>query len=357
MANFGFDLLIIAAVCLFGILCCKLAYWRGGPVWPKQFATTLPPVPMLGLTTGEVGELANMGLIAALLVVLLVLTPDANLFDIVTTQWPYAAGVTALVMVLVASYTIVAVRMVRRGNFKNRIKKTEANIGLLARGYRWYIGYGVAISLLIIGIFVITISQILLDYDQFRIVSFKVAAILREIGSMGQVDSETLQSKFEVLFGTQRVAEGYILDQVNSLLMLLLCAVLAYSTIYSTSIRHVFAAEALHVLRIFVMLLLAICVIYGCVVFFTLHLGFVDEILRNLALYEARMNAGPWPVTQRYHELIADLSRQRGVFGFLVALTTGRGGLILVAPLATYFANNMLAARKNGTERSSVEVR
>ena len=346
MENFGFDLLIIGAVCLVGMICFKLAYWLGGPVWPKQFATTLPAMKQFRLSSGEVGELANLGLIASILVILLVLTPDANIYDSLVAHWPFALTALAGIAILVAIYTVVAVRRVRRGSFRPGIKKTENNLRLLARGYRFYIGYGTAIALLIVAVFVVTISQMLLDYERFHLVSLKVSALLRELGSMRNVSSELLQSKFEVVFGTQRVAAGYILDQVNSLLMLLLCVMLAYSTIYGTSVRQVFAEEALYVLRIIVMVLLTICVIYGCTVFFTLHLSFVDGLLKQLALYEYRMNMGPWQVTQRYHELIAELTRQRGVFGFLIALTTGRGGLILVAPLATYFVNGMLSGRR-----------
>src|SRR5690606_25331029 len=141
------------------------------------------------------------------------------------------------------------------GTFRPGIKKTEANLTLLARGYHCYIGYGTAVALLIVAVFLITISQMVLDYAQFHVESLKVSALLREIGGMRAASSEVLQSKFEVVFGRQRIAEGYILDQVNSLLMLLLCVMLAYSAIYGTSVRQVFAEEALHVLRIVVMIL------------------------------------------------------------------------------------------------------
>ncbi|WP_224704129.1 hypothetical protein [Devosia aquimaris] len=345
MANFGWDLAIIAALGLFGIVCFKLAYGLGAPVWPKQFATRLPTLPWL--SSGEVGELANLGLIAAILLVLLVLTPDANLLDLIRLNWVDALAVVLIVTAGVTLYSVIAVRKVRRANFRPGIKKTEHNLRLLARGYRFYIGYGAAISLLIMAIFGITVHQIFIDYDRFQLVSTKVDAILQELRGMDDAAGSALQTRFEVLFGTQRVAEGYILDQVNSLLMLLLCVMLAYSIVYGTSIRQVFAEEALHVLRIIVAILVAVCLIYGCAIFFTLHINFVDNLLGQLGLYESRMNQGPWDVTQRYHELIAELSRQRGIFGFLVALTTGRGGLILVTPVAGYFLQSMLSGRGN----------
>ena len=351
MANFAYDLAIIGALCLFGVLCFKLAYSFGAPVWPKQFATALPTLPRL--SSGEVGELANLGLIASILLILLILTPDANLLALIELNQVYALLVVLIVLLGVTAYSIVAVRKVRRGNFLPGIRKTEQNLRLFALGYRFYIGYGVVISLLIIAIFAITIHQIFIDFDRFEIVSLKVDAILRELGSMRDVPGEVLQTKFEVLFGTQRVAEGYILDQVNSLLMLLLCVMLAYSIVYGTAIRHVFAAEALHVLRIIVTILVALTLVYGCTIFFTLHIDFVDNLLNQLALYESRMNAGPWDVMQRYHELIAELSRQRGIFGFLLTLTTGRGGLILVTPLAGYFLQSLLSNKENRVHRAS----
>lgn len=135
MANFGYDLAIIAALCLFGVLCFKLAYGFGTPVRPKQFATTLPTLP--SLSSGEVGELANLGLIAAILLILLVLPPDANLLGLIGLNWLYKAAAALIVMVGVALYSVVAVRKVRRANFRPGIKKTEHNLRLFARGYRF----------------------------------------------------------------------------------------------------------------------------------------------------------------------------------------------------------------------------
>lgn len=345
MANFGYDLLLVFIVCALGFVSFKLAYWLGQPVWVKQFATTLPQYPRLKMSSGEVGELANLALIAAILVLLLVLTPDANLYDFLIAHWRWIVPGIGVTFLGIWTYTVIAVRQVKKTQFRPGIKKTEINLRALARGYRFYTGYGVAISLLILAIFAMTVNQIVIDFTRFEIVESQVDVMLQALAAMPEADAETLQVTFEVIYGTQQVAEGYILDQVNSLLMLLLCVMLAYSTIYGTGIRQVFAEEALHALRVIVMVLVAICILYGCTVFFTLHVNFVDGLRSQLEIYEGRMNAGPWPVTQRFHELMTELSEQRGVFGFLLALTAGRGGLILVAPVAGYFLRSLLADR------------
>lgn len=345
MANFGYDIVLVAIVCGLGIVSFKLAYWLGDPVWVKQFASSLPDYPALRLSSGEVGEIANLGLIAAILVLLLVLTPDANLYYFALSHWPWIIPAIVAIFLAIWAYTKIAVRKIEKTRFRPGIKKTEAHIRALARGYRYYVGYGTAVGLLILAIFAMTVTQIVIDFSRFQVVEARVAAMLLDVASMTEADPETLQTAFEVIYGTQQVAEGYILDQVNSLLMLLLCVMLAYSTIYGTSIRQVFAEEALHALRLVVMVLVAVCIVYGCTVFFTLHVSFVDGLRDQLDLYVSRMNAGPWPVTQRFHELLTELAEQRGVFGFLLALTAGRGGLILVAPVAGYFLRSLLTER------------
>lgn len=340
MANFGYDLIIIATTCLLGVLSFKLAYWQGAPVWPIQFATSLPDYPPARMSSGEVGELANLGLIAAILLLLLILTPDANIYGLVKVQWLWTLISLIAIAALVTVYTRVAVRAVK---FRGGIEHTPENVGLLSRGYFYYIGYCLAISLLIAAIFVLTIHQIMIDFDRFQVVQDRVAQLMADVQRTRRPQVESLQIKFEVIYGMQRIAVGHILDQVNSLLMLLLCVMLAYATIYGTSIRQVFADEALAFLRGLVVVLVAICLAYGCTMFFTLHINFVDGLRNQLSGFEVVMNRGPWQVTQRFHELQAELAEQRGIFGFLLALTTGRGGLILVAPVAGYFLRKVLS--------------
>lgn len=339
MVNFGYDLIIIAIICALGAVSFKLAYWQGAPVWSTQFATSLPAYPPARMCSGQVGELANLLLIAAILLLLLILTPDANIYGFVTAQWPWVLPALMVIAALVTIYTRIAVSSIK---FRPAIEHSDDNIGLLSRGYVFYIGYCLAVSLLIVIIFVMTIHQIQIDFNRFQIVQDGVGQLMNDVQRMRWPQVENLQIKFEVIYGMQRIAVGHILDQVNSLLMLLLCVMLAYATIYGTGIRQVFADEALSYLRMLVMILVAICLIYGCTLFFTLHITFVDGLRNQLSGFEVIMNRGPWEVTRRFHELQAELSQQRGIFGFLVALTTGRGGLILVAPVAGYFLRKAL---------------
>src|SRR5690606_19199038 len=128
-------------------------------------------------------------------------------------------------------------------------KKTPEAVKQLAVGYRYYVGYCAMVALLIWGIAGITVQQTLMDRASFFVLEGQIFQTLEGPRSVAGGDKEAVQLVFEVVFGQQKIAKGYILDQVNSLLMLLLCIALAYFTVYKTNIRHVYAPAALSTLK------------------------------------------------------------------------------------------------------------
>ena len=342
MVNFGIDLLIILGTCLVGLAGALVAYRVGAPVWPREFQIpSIKKAPELTkklgfeLSSGEIGEVANLLLIAGICALLLIVTPDANLTDLWRAYWPYYLFALGFCVVVVFLYTHYAVGKVKRDGFtqKRRVQKTHDNIRLLARGYLPYVAYGTAVSTIIVGyIAALTINQFLLDHAQFQAINAVIEARIARNDMLLQPSADVLLARFEIIFGDFQVAEGYIRDQVNSLIMVLLCVMLAYAGIYRSDLRYVYAKSALDILQYIVFGLVALCIVVGCTVFFTTHLTFVDGVLDHLRQYRSVMDQSTWDMVQRYHALIAELSRQRGVFGFLLGLTTDRGGLVLVIP-------------------------
>lgn len=333
MTNFAEDVGIVLAICAIGMVFAWLAYWRGEPVWKRNFVIKGSNLPKwVPISSGEVGELANIGLIGAVLIVLLVLTPDSNLTDLLAEYWPYYIGLLLASIVGILVYTRAAVGKVEKGAFAQRIKKTPQALKQLDVGYRYYVGYCAMIALLIWGIAGITVQQTLMDRASFEALEAQIFQTLSGLGAVTGDDKEQVQLVFEVVFGQQKIAKGYVLDQVNSLLMLLLCIALAYFTVYKTNLKHVYAEGALTTLKVILFVMIGGCLVLGCYVFFSVHLVFVDRLLASFTEYAPLMNSGPWPLTQRYQELIAQLFQERGIFGFLIALTTDRGGLVLIAP-------------------------
>ena len=343
MVNFGIDLLIILGTCLVGLVGAFVAYRIGAPVWPLEFQIpsikkTPEATKKLGfeLSSGEIGEAANLLLIAGICALLLIVTPDANLTDLWIAHWLLYLFALAFCVLVVFLYTRYAVAKVKREGFNQKplLQNTDDNIKLLARGYLPYVAYGTAVSTIIIGyIAALTITQFMLDHAQFQAINAVIEARIARNNILLQPEADVLLARFEIIFGDFQVAEGYIRDQVNSLIMVLLCVMLAYAGIYRSELRHVYAKSALDILQYIVFGLVALCVVVGCTVFFTTHLTFVDGVLDHLRQYRSVMDQSSWDMVQRYHALISELSRQRGVFGFLLGLTTDRGGLVLVIPV------------------------
>ena len=341
MNDFIQDIAIIAGLCAVGALSAWLAYRLGAPVWAQNFAVPqLDPIKWRGgtISSAELGELGNLGIVAGILILLLVLTPDASLCGVIRA-WPWWIGglfLTGIVVVFI--HTRLAVGRVRKSHrfAREDISVSDASIARFRVGYNFYVGYGVVISMLMLGIFLVILMQLLIDAANFEAIARRIDFVFAQAQRLAVGGGEPILGKYEVAFGQQRIAEGYILDEVNSMLMLLLCISIAYTAVYRTRMRHVFAPSALAILRYCMIGMLGICIVYGCYVFFNKHLTFVDHMLSEFRRYELVMDTAGWEMTQRYNEMIADLTKQRGVFGFLLALTTDRGGLILVIPLLQF---------------------
>jgi hypothetical protein len=354
LENFGWDLLIVLSLCLIGIAFAHASYRFGRPVWPENFLILDFEWKHSGIiSSGELGEWANIGVIAAILVVLLVLTPEANLVDVIATRWPIFLLLAVLSVLGIALYASGAVAKVKNETFKRPIKKTPEAVRVLGVGYRWYVGYCLMIAMLIWAIVGLTFTQFIMDKSAFEILAREIFQRLDVVGTIPNLQGEELLLAFEVAFGQQRIAEGYILDQVNSSLMLLLCVALAYLAIYKTPIRHVYADDALAILNMILFVLLGACILLGCWVFFSVHLVFADRLLAVFRAHSALMNAGPWQLTQRYQDLVAQLTQQRGIFGFLVALTTNRGGLVLLIPALQFLLSMRGDARGSKAKASA----
>lgn len=352
MVDIVWQLLIVGVIFAFGVVSFKAAYIAGAPVWPDLFRIeNVPPRRMSFfkkrvtlLESGEIGELINLSLIAGIALVVVLLTPDVSLAELIV-QFPYLS--VASVLIAAALVGIYVWRTNARATERLALRKAKDQVGPYRAGYRFYSVYCLAVALLMYSIFVITFWQIGVDRTNFEV---ERSAVLQLIGGLnayltGPVTPSTtaeVQRFLEVIYGRAQVAEDILVDQVNCLLMLLLGAGLAYVAAYHTPINKVFAPSALRWLRVATVIMVAICVGYGCFVFFSSHLQFIDSIISSMNHYEGVMDSGPWDLTRRYHEIVESMTRQRGIIGFLLSITSERGGLVLVIPVI-----NMVLAKKD----------
>ncbi|MGJ8529176.1 hypothetical protein [Maritalea sp.] len=328
------DISLLIFLFLIGSLAIKFSYYFGGSVWVKEFGfgENTEQYHLLGLTSAEQGEFFNLCILVCMLFVLLILTPDASVFGLLSIHPQVSVGLIVTLFLVSILYGRIAVHLKRNSGFVKDISIDRDNIRKLSAGYFPYSMYCTVIYLLGITIFGITVYQMTIDYDNFQSNALAVETIKMSLSPVDEDISNTLRG-FEELFGRSRIVVGYVVDQVNAVLMLLLSVYLAYVAIYRSRFREVFAESALSTLRIAIFVMLGLCIVYGCYVFFSMYLAFVDSLLLYYARFSSSLAMADWTVVRRYHEIIADLSGQRGIFGFLLALSTDRGGLILLVPL------------------------
>ena len=351
MIDIFWQFIVVASIFALGVTSFKLAYWLGSPAWPNVFeirelkkrTTSFRGRDLTWLQSGEIGELINLGLIATIALMIILLTPDVSLTGLVQ-QFPAA---TAVSLVITVALVAIYIDRARSGAAEKLGAGSGPTLVPFRTGYLFYSGYAFAIALLMFSIFAITYRQIDLDRMSFDTERAEVLNLIAGLnvylGGPPSPDTTVEVQRFlEVIYGRAQVAEDILVDQVNSLLMLLLGAGLTYVTVYHTPIKKAFAPEALQWLRIATIIMVAICVAYGCFIFFSSHLEFIDDVIVSLKGYEPVMDGGPWDLTRRYHEIVENMTRQRGIIGFLLSITSERGGLVLVIPVI-----NMVLGRKD----------
>lgn len=334
------DFLLILAMLGIGSLSMMGAYHFGGKVWQTRFRLKyVRRDGRRGSRPGQYGEFANLAMILFFLFLVNRLTPTINIVDLFVQHWGIMSAAGVGVVALVLAYTIYTTRSyARSGRWEHTISRAD-HARLLTRGYVAYFPYCTIVVSAMILIVVLLVLQFINDFTSYRALYAEIDHIFRSLRNAAMPVTSLMQVKFEVIFGKTSVAGTYIVDQMNTILVALFCAFTADIIVSTTPLKNLYERSALIALRTLTIILSGAAVVAGFIIFFTLHVTFIDSVRSWMAEFEPIMNTGPWDITMRYHEMTSMLSKKRGIMGFLLELTTERGGLILILPAVQWLLN------------------
>lgn len=325
---FLYDLLLIVGLFLVGLGAMLLGYRLGGRVWTCRFAirTSANGTEQPGkIWPGQYGEAASLGMIYGLVYLVDRFTPDVLLHRLLAAHWPVALAIVVGGFGVIAFY---AHRVCHDAGRKERHGVLYCR--RLARGYAVYNLYSVINFLGILLLPLMISLQFAAEAARFRDEHEAIRQSLEALAVAVAGDPGWIMARIESVYGQTRIGAAVIVDQINSLLLLVLAALIAHFVVVHTPVRQAYDARAIVAVNMVLMLALGFVGLAAWVVYFTVYAGFFDETLAVLRKAGERIEQGSWEMISRYHDLLFDLSARRGLTGFALALTSERGGLLIL---------------------------
>ncbi|PKP85400.1 MAG: hypothetical protein CVT80_02800 [Alphaproteobacteria bacterium HGW-Alphaproteobacteria-2] len=325
---FLYDLLLIVGLFLSGLGAMLLGYRLGGRVWTCRFAirTGANGTEQPGkIWPGQYGEAASLGMIYGLVYLVDRFTPDVLLHRLLAAYWPVASAVVVAGFAVIAFY---AHRVCRDAGRKERHGVLYCR--RLARGYAVYNLYSVINFLGILLLPLMIFLQFDAEAARFRDQHETLRQSLQALALADAGDPGWIMARTESVYGQTRIGAAVIVDQINSLLLLVLAALIAHFVVVHTPVRQAYDARAIAAVNMVLMLSLGFVGLAAWGVYFSVYAGFFDETLVVLRQAGERIEQGSWEMISRYHDLLFDLSARRGLTGFALALTSERGGVLIL---------------------------
>ena len=173
-----------------------------------------------------------------------------------------------------------------------------------------------------------------------------------EIGLPG-LSPEQKMVLTEQIYGKVREGASFIVDQINTLILLIFCSFGTRYLVNHTPMGQAFEADALITFDVLLWLSIAIVVVSAWSGHFFVYDGLFGGALHALEASRGDIASGGWEMLQRFNDLYLDLTERRGLTGFMFSLTSDRGGLLLALAAAGWIVDRQRdrdAARRQELE-------
>jgi hypothetical protein len=172
------------------------------------------------------------------------------------------------------------------------------------------------------------LSQIFLQYQSYQVAVAELRALTATITTVdGTPDVQMVLT--EQIYAKVREGASLMVDQINTLILLIFCSLGARFLTRHTIVGEAFEEDALRVMDVLVYASVGLTLGAAWLTHFFFYDGFFAGALAALDANRAVIADGGWSMLQRFNDLYLDLTERRGLTGFMIALTTDRGGLLL----------------------------
>ena len=326
------DELIFACALVLGIGSAFLSYRFGGRTWVSKFALKGPMLsPVLrdkssGFVpkSGLYGEIAASALILIIAFFVNLVTERISLWDLLKEHYVYAGILFAIVCTIVIGYEIYICAKARKEGF------SRVYLRRLIAGYVPYTIYSVINFSGVIVIVALIAAQTYIYFQDYQVAADDLQRLIAGLdGPNADSDSDLIMVKVEQIYSKVREGASFMVDQINTLVLLVFCSFGAQYAVKHTLISQAFEADALMQFDVLLWLSIGLIVVLAWSAHFFFYDGLFGSALTELDAQRVVIAAGGWQMLERFHVLFLDLSERRGLTGFMLALTNDRGGLLL----------------------------
>ncbi|WP_162933094.1 hypothetical protein [Roseovarius sp. EL26] len=324
------DTVIIGVAFVIAVVSTLLAYNVGGRIWVTKFAIRGPinsegrrVRPLIRKPiSGLYGEIAALSMVMVILFMVNLVTEETGIWQLLSQQRWFALALFVTVVLIVVCYEIYACKQAKKQG------KGQRFVRYLARGYVPYTFYSIvnfAAVILIVGLIV---GQTFVQHQDYKIVERQLEVLTEDINA-SEAPPATKMVLTEQIYSKVREGASLMVDQINTLVLLVFCSFGAQYLVKHTRIKDAFEADALVQFDVLLGLSIGIIVVYAWSVHFFIYDGFFGKALDALENNREYIASGGWQMLQRFNDLFLDLTQRRGLTGFMISLTNDRGGLLL----------------------------
>ncbi|WP_425091206.1 hypothetical protein [Tropicimonas sp. S265A] len=330
--------IILGAFCV-GVISVTLAYWRGGRSWTILGAIRGPldkdgkRVRRLKFKprSGVYGEILTLFLLAVLVFGVNFLTDDVSIWGLVQQFPSVAVSCLTLICILVLLFDSQIMRKAAQDGRSQRYRTW------LKAGYVAYFPYAVVNFSFMILIVVLVVAQTFAFAPDIRAITSLLDTQVANLGAAA-LSPDDRMVVVEEIFGTMAKGAGLMVDQINALILLVLASFCVRVLVRYTPISQAYTETSLQWFDRLLFLSIACVAAAAWSVHYFTYDGFFGTALVALDQQRAAIAAGGWEMLQRFNDIYLSLSKQRGLTGFMIALTSDRGGLLLALSLAVWLS-------------------
>lgn len=322
--------LVLAAGWLIGSLFLIASYVRAGPVWIERHSLRFLLAGKERRCSGAVGEMAVLGVCAALLWAIDTITPGMNFINIMVRH-PWST-VAALLFVsgVVAAYTANAVEHPDRRT-KRRLRQT-------------YAIYAVYSTMLFAGGMILIyciVAQVIADTSAFKESAERIVSITRSAPALRSVAA---QRAIEFTYIDSMLLLAQTKDQMTPVFIFAIAIFSINIAILYTPLRGLYQTNAVFLTNFSTLFAIAAVGATGAVVYIVSYNAFIQDYLRTLLSIPRDVISGDAMFQRRFTDIVLAMETKKSLVGFVSDMSNEWAGLTAVVGVVQAAASRL--ARK-----------
>ncbi|HVY84797.1 MAG TPA: hypothetical protein VG943_06675 [Caulobacterales bacterium] len=325
------DLALLAGLYAAAVAFLLLAYVLAGYVWVERHSVRYTTAKGEQRMSGFWGEFVLVTACALVVAVALIFT-SVDLTDLV------AAHRMAIGVGFVATFLIYLIYAFSVVSDAKKDGKDAAYLAHLRNAYISYACYAViffACGAVVVALLGFEFVADRADFDaQARVVlhtldQAQAAALDPARDAAGRVNASL--AYVEDANGGVAMATNLLQDQMNPTFLFAACVFFVNILIVATPIKYAFLNNATTITHVTTGVAIAGILLIGLLIYFGSYSVLIEHALAALRPLRPNPALGEWEATQRYNEIVVELSARRNLLGFAGAMGGAGSGLALFA--------------------------